>query len=207
LFFIKIEMKNKKSTRVALKMSTRESLEAVLCYDLSATYCPIQRKKYRTTEKDIELIDMWHKGLRSGTHSSVKWFLATKGYSRVHRESLLDRANSLLHEPPDTITEGSEKWRQIIFGFTEAEYDELDRIGHQKWLEDTVSAKEVATSLAPLFRTHPLEEQVFWYRESRNPHAWAALTSLLTEEEKKAIESKSESKSRSNSQEMTNETM
>jgi hypothetical protein len=167
----------------------KESLEAVLCYELPVRYKPVLRIEYRTTEKDVELIQMWAKGMRSGTNTSVEWFTATKGFSHAHRESLLDRANSLLHEKAE---DGSDKWRQIVYGPSEAEYNEMDRIGHQQWLEDTAAAKEVCTALAPLFRTFPLEDQAFWYRESRNPHAWVALTSLLTEAEKKAIEERDE---------------
>lgn len=167
----------------------KEALEAVLCYNLPVAYRPVERIDYRTTEKDIELIQMWTQVIRLGTNSSAEWFAATKGYSRRHRESLLDRANSLCHEKAE---EGSEKWRRIVYGPTAAEYDEMDRVAHEQWREDVAAATQVCTELAPLFKTLPLEDQAFWYRESRNRHAWIALSSLLTEAEKKAIEERDE---------------
>jgi len=186
---VRVLLFSEMTTPSSVESIPKEALESVLCYNLPVAYEPIQRRQYRTTEKDIELIQMWNKVVSTGTNTSVEWFTATKGYSHAHRESLLDRANSLRHEK---VEDGSDKWRQIVYGPSEAEYNEMDRIARQQWVEDAAAATEVCTALAPLFRTFPLEDQAFWYRESCNPHAWVALTSLLTEAEKKAIEERNE---------------
>jgi hypothetical protein len=77
-------------------------------------------------------------------------------------------------------------------GLSDAEYDEIDRVGLLNWQESYQANEKRARLFSWDFLTLSHEDQVTCARYYKNAAAWGVFEGLLSEEEEKAIYSEVE---------------
>jgi hypothetical protein len=87
----------------------------------------------------------------------------------------------------DNPPEGSDEWRRIVLGLSDAEYDEIDRVGLLNWQESYQANEKRARLFSWDFLTLSRADQVTCARYYKNAAAWGVFEGLLSEEEELAI--------------------
>jgi len=178
------------SASAASSSSFTEQMESLLHTYLSSVYRPVNRLVYNPTPQDIEFIRLWlssvmlEKDSKAKEQNGKEWYRLTK--DNPEQQSFIDRAMDICY---GKVEEGTADWYRIVHGATDAEYDEMDRVGRQIWEENVRHTVAEGTRLTEEFRALPLDEQTHLYRKSAtNAFAWEALISSLTPAEIRGIE-------------------
>lgn len=163
----------------------KEQIQTLLFNRLPYTYEPIERPVYNTTAEDIKLIQMWEEIVAAGRGEFEPWHELTKDMPWQHTDTLRSRAAEFRFSG---AAWGSDTWRQIVIGRTPEEYDEMDSKAESAWNDAVLEALAEGFRLSEDFRALSLNDQVYFYRRSMNPHAWDSITSLMSKAEIDAIE-------------------
>jgi len=163
----------------------KEEIQTLLFNRLPYTYEPIERPIYNTTPEDIHLIQMWEAIVAAGRGEFEPWDNRTRDMPWQHTDSLRSRATEFRFSG---AAWGSDTWRQIVIGRTPEEYDEMDSKAESAWNDAVLEALAEGFRLSEDFRALSLNDQVYFYRRSMNPHAWDSITSLMSKAEIDAIE-------------------
>ena len=155
-------------------------------------YTPVHRELFAPTAQDVERILFYSTLAVAPPRSAIRlqwdaeWAEKIRGLSATHVNAIERRGLSLRYEMP---AEGSVEWRRIVHGYTEAEYDEMDRVGLLLWEESYKANEERARPFQEAFLALSFEEQVKCARWYRNAAAWGVLEGFLSEEDKLGIHS------------------
>ena len=158
-------------------------------------YAPVVRDAFVPTPEDVERMRFYSTipfistRSREGVALKARWAEKTHGLSAEHVRAIETRGISLRYDRP---VEGSDEWRHTVFGYTTAEYDEMDRVGLLRWEESFRVNEDHARGFREAFLALSFEEQVTCARGYRNAPAWEFFESLFSEEDKDAIRSEAD---------------
>jgi len=173
--------------------SPLEAILALLESPVTYRYEPVVRETWKVTPEDIDLIQ-FYSTMPSSDPEALKaweagWAARTHGLAPIHLRRLEMRGLTLRIEHPP---EGSDEWRRIVIGISDAEYDEMDRVGFLLWDECYQANEKRARLFSWDFLTLSQKDQVQCARWYKNAAAWGVFEGLLSEEEEKAIRSEVE---------------
>jgi hypothetical protein len=166
-----------------------KAILALLESPVTYRYEPVVRETWKVTPEDIDHIRFYSTLPFPDREDALKaweaeWAARTHGLSPAHLRRLETRGLTLRAEHP---SEESDEWRRIVIGLSDAEYDEMDRVGFLLWDKSYQSNERRARLFSWDFLTLSQKDQVQCARWYKNAAAWGVFEGLLSEEEEIAI--------------------
>ena len=176
----------REATAAHLEAKRTSPLKAILSLlesPVDYRYDNVVRETWEVTPEDIEHI-RFYSTMDASEEALKAWDARTHELSPSHLHWLIMRGVRLQTDNPP---EGSDEWRRIVLGLSDAEYDEIDRVGLLNWEESYQANAKRARLFSWDFLTLSRADQVTCARYCKNAAAWGVFEGLLSEEEELAI--------------------